>query len=92
MLLPIFLSFTMTPNQLANYVANLNLAPLPSSPLPTPRRQSPPSVQQKRKELRERFKEAVTKVALLKKACARILPRSPSSVKKNLSDLLFNNF
>lgn len=91
MLLPIFLSFTMNDNEILGLFANLNLATPPSSPLPTPRRQSPPSVQQKRKELGKIFREAATKVALLKKACKRILPRSPS-VKKNLSSVGFNNF
>lgn len=89
MLLPIFLSFTMNDNEILDLFANLNLATPPSSPLPTPRRQSPPSVQKERKELRERFREAVRKVALLKKACARILPRSPT-VKKNLSSVFDN--
>jgi len=79
----------MNPNQLANYVANLNLAPLPSSPLPTPRRQSPPSIKKERNKLRKTFREVVTKLVNLKKACAPLLPRSPT-VKKNLSSV-FNN-
>jgi len=43
----------------------------------------PPSIQKKRKEKKAQFKELI---CLLKLA----FPRSPSSVKKNLSDL-FNN-
>jgi hypothetical protein len=50
----------------------------------------PPSIQKKRKDLKEMFRNALKRVRWLKRACTPYLPRSPSSVKKNLSGLFLN--